>query len=71
MSTRLMNNEWPSLGAGETDPVLCRVPPSHALGWPHAPNTDPALLQGVHLAQVSFMVRAFGSAFILDLELNQ
>ncbi|XP_015154751.1 disintegrin and metalloproteinase domain-containing protein 11 [Gallus gallus] len=25
---------------------------------------------GVHLARVSFMVRAFGSAFILDLELN-
>uniref|UniRef100_A0A669PX81 ADAM metallopeptidase domain 11 n=1 Tax=Phasianus colchicus TaxID=9054 RepID=A0A669PX81_PHACC len=25
---------------------------------------------GVHLAQVSFMVRAFGSAFVLDLELN-
>lgn len=30
-----------------------------------------AVLQGLHLAQVSFMVRAFGSAFTLDLRLNQ
>lgn len=66
-----MNNERPPLSAGEMDPVLCHVPPSHALGWPRASSTDPSLLQGVHLAQVSFMVRAFGSAFILDLELNQ
>lgn len=33
--------------------------------------TAATLLQGVHLAQVSFVVRAFGSAFTLDLELNQ
>ncbi|KAI6072526.1 disintegrin and metalloproteinase domain-containing protein 11 [Aix galericulata] len=32
--------------------------------------TAATLLQGVHLAQVSFVVRAFGSAFTLDLELN-
>lgn len=31
----------------------------------------PALLQGLHLARVSFVVRAFGSAFTLDLRLNQ
>lgn len=31
----------------------------------------PSLSQGLHLARVSFVVRAFGSAFTLDLQLNQ
>lgn len=30
-----------------------------------------SLLQPVHLAQSSFLVEAFGTSFILDLELNQ
>lgn len=70
-STRLMNNERRSLGAGETDLALCHRRRAALWGGPIAPSADPALLQGVHLARVSFMVRAFGSAFILDLELNQ